>query len=60
MRVQGLETMGCGPSSVARDPDELDRSRHPTSQDNSRTARLDGFPCLEYAQTVRSTTVNGD
>lgn len=45
------ETMGCGPSSVKRDTDELDRSCHPSSRENSHTARIDGFPFLEYMQS---------
>lgn len=56
--AQTYKTMGCGPSSVKRDTDELDRSRHPASRENSHTAKIDGFPFLEYMQNKQNATSN--
>lgn len=50
--------MGCGASTVKRDTDELDRSRHPSSRENSHTAKVDGgFPFLEYINDQNSSTI---
>jgi hypothetical protein len=47
--------MGCSPSSAKREINEnLDRSRHPALRDNTNTAKIDGFPFMEYLESMQN------